>query len=98
HALPAPHDRSTVLLTYPFVHVPSGESAVDRAHNIYEVFLRYYVLGLAAAGSPWAMHTIGSSLAVDLDAYAAVRGVPRRDAAEDFYLVSKVAKLGPAAV
>ncbi len=86
--------EGAVLLTYPFRHVPSGEPTLDDAHGIYEAFLRYYVLGLGAAGSPYALHTIGSTLAVDVEAYAAVRGVPRRQAAEDFYLVNKVTKLG----
>ena len=83
-----------VLLTYPFRHVPGGDDAIDRAHAIYDSFLRYYVLGLRAAGSPHAHHTIGSTLAVDVHAYAAVRGMPRRQAAEDFYLVNKISKLG----
>lgn len=83
-----------VLMTYPFHHVTGDEAVIDEAHAIYEVFLRYYVLGLASARSPYALHTIGSTLAVDVDAYAAVRGVPRRQAAEDFYLVNKVRKLG----
>lgn len=88
--------EGAVLLTYPFHHVAGDEAAIDEAHAIYEVFLRYYVLGLAWARSPYALHTIGSTLAVDVNAYAAVRGVPRRQAAEDFYLVNKVRKLGAA--
>lgn len=83
-----------VLLTYPFRHVPGGDADVDRAHAIYELFLRYYVSGLRHAGSPYAFQTIGSCLATEVSAYAAVRGVPRRQAAEDFYLVNKMAKLG----
>ncbi len=83
-----------VLLTYPFRHVAGTETSIDTAHGIYEAFLRYYVLGLRSAGSRYALHTIGSTLAVEVGAYSAVRGMPRRQAAEDFYLVNKVAKLG----
>jgi hypothetical protein len=100
-ALAAADDASpaTVLLTYPFRHVASGDDVVDRAHFIYEASLRYYVLGLHAAGSPYAAHAIGSSMAVAAEAYAAIRGVPRqRRAAEDFYLVSKVMKIGASEV
>jgi hypothetical protein len=86
-----------VVVTYPFEHVPSGAADVDRASALYDVFLRYYVLGLASAGSPYAFHTIGSTLVVREDAYAAVRGFPRRNAAEDFYLLNKLAKVGPVA-
>lgn len=60
----------------------------------YEASLRYYVLGLKSAGSAYAFHSIGSSIAVSADAYAAVRGFPRRAAAEDFYLLNKLAKVG----
>ncbi|MEM6996981.1 MAG: hypothetical protein AAF721_41140 [Myxococcota bacterium] len=87
-----------VAFTRAFVHVPSGDEALDRATALYELTLRYYVAGLTIAGSPWAMHTIGSCISVDAEAYAAVRGVPLRAAGEDFYLLAKVAKLGPVAV
>ena len=80
---------------YPFTHDRSSEPALDRATCLYELSLRYYVLGLAWAGSPYAMHTIGSTLAVDHQAYAVVRGVPPRAAGEDFYLLDKLAKVAP---
>jgi hypothetical protein len=84
---------TSVALTYPFWHQTEGE--LGAALGLYEISLRYYVLGLRWAGSPQAFHTIGSTLAVDASAYAAVRGVPRRMAAEDFYMLAKLAKLGP---
>jgi hypothetical protein len=84
---------TSVALTYPFWHQTEGE--LGAALGLYEISLRYYVLGLRWAGSPYAFHTIGSTLAVDAGAYAAVRGVPRRMAAEDFYMLAKLAKLGP---
>jgi hypothetical protein len=87
----------SVALTYGFWHgsAPARDAWVDAATGLYEIYLRYHRLGLAWSGSPYALHTIGSSLAVDARAYAAVRGVPRRQAAEDFYLVNKLVKLGP---
>ncbi len=86
------------ILTYPFWHDTAHAEVSDAiaiATALYEVYLRYHVLGLRYAGSPYAAHTIGSALAVDAWSYAAVRGVPLRRAGEDFYLVGKVAKLGP---
>lgn len=83
-----------VAMTRPFVHVPQGDTEVDVATALYELTLRYYVAALADAGSPWAMHTIGSCLSVSATAYATVRGLPVRAAGEDFYLLAKVAKLG----
>tara|TARA_B100000809_G_scaffold266729_1_gene331044 strand:- start:3313 stop:4665 length:1353 start_codon:yes stop_codon:yes gene_type:complete len=81
-------------LIYRFSHKSSGHSLVDDAHAKYEAFLRYYVLGLQHAGSPYAFHTIGSCIAVTPTAYAAVRGIPKRQAGEDFYLLNKLAKVG----
>ncbi len=46
---------------------------------------------------PYAYHTLGSCLAVRASAYAHVRGFPKRAGAEDFYLLNKLAKLGPIA-
>jgi hypothetical protein len=85
--------RASALL-YPFTHRPEDDPALARAIALYEISLRYYVLGLAYAGSPYAYHTIGSTLAVDAAAYAKVRGFPKRTAGEDFYLLSKLAKVG----
>ena len=58
----------------------------------YEIFLRYYVLGLRHAGSPYAFPSIGSTMICTADAYVAVGGMNRRDAAEDFYFLNKLAK------
>jgi hypothetical protein len=81
-------------LIYPFWHHCEPPAALADAMQRYEVFLRYYVLGLADAGSPYAFHTLGSTLAIHASAYAKVRGFPRRSAGEDFYLVNKLAKVG----
>lgn len=80
---------------FPFWHEPSADAAITRATALYELSLRYYVAGLAAAGSPYAFHTIGSAMAVHAHAYAAVRGTPKREAGEDFYLLGKIAKVEP---
>ena len=79
-------------LIYPFVH--AVESGVGEAIWAYEASLRYYVLGLRYAGSRYAFHTIGSLITVTPYAYAAVRGVPKRSGAEDFYLLNKLRKVG----
>jgi glycosyltransferase involved in cell wall biosynthesis len=60
----------------------------------YEIFLRYWTLGLRYAGSPWAFHSIGSTIAVSTEAYLEVRGMNRREAGEDFYFLNKLAKTG----
>lgn len=83
-----------VALTYPFWHQCEKTSTSGRALELYEMSLRYYVLGLHWAGSPYAFHCIGSTMAIRAQAYHQVRGVPKRQAGEDFYLLNKLAKLG----
>lgn len=58
----------------------------------YEIFLRYYVLGLKAAASPYAFHTIGSTMASSYESYIKIEGMNKRKAAEDFYFMEKLAK------
>ena len=60
----------------------------------YEIFLRYWVLGLKYAKSPWAFHSIGSTIVTLTEAYLGVRGMNKREAGEDFYFLSKLAKMG----
>lgn len=61
---------------------------------LYEISLRYYVIGTRYAGSPYAFPTVGSTQAFTPEAYCQVRGFPRREAGEDFYLMNKLAKVG----
>jgi hypothetical protein len=80
-----------------YSHRPDQDSALQAAICCYEIFLRYYVLGLGFAGSPYAFHTIGSTMICTPESYVAVRGMNRRDAAEDFYFLDKLAKWSPVA-
>jgi hypothetical protein len=87
-------DPSSALL-FPFRHEASGSASIDYATQLYELSLRYYVLGLEWAGSPYAFQSLGSSIALDVEAYAKVRGFPRLQAGEDFYVLCKLAKVAP---
>ncbi len=87
HTLP----RASAFV-YPFWHVTTPP--FERAGALYDLSLRYYVMGLRRARSPYAFHTLGSTFAIDTLAYARVRGVPNRLAGEDFYLLSKLRKTG----
>jgi len=88
-------NAEAVAAIYPFRHVDGEDQCCNTATALYELRLHHYVLGLEYAGSPYAYHTLGSCLAVKADAYAQVRGFPKRAGAEDFYLLNKLAKLGP---
>lgn len=90
----APTGVRRVALTLPFMHVAGGQAAVDTATAFYELSLRYYTLGLSFAGSPYAYESLGSTIVALAEAYAEVRGFPRRQAGEDFYLLDKLAKVG----
>ncbi len=70
----------------------TDDKETSEAIICYEIFLRYYVLGLQYSGSPFAFHTIGSSMACDYESYIKVEGMNKRKAAEDFYFLEKLAK------
>ena len=97
--LAVPENVSAIVR--PFSHISRSKSQNDdqrKAHHqavlLYEISLRYYVNRLAHANSPYAFHTIGSTISVNARDYALVRGTPRRLAGEDFYLLNKLAKTG----
>lgn len=78
-----------------FSHDISGDDEETKAIICYEIFLRYYVLGLAFAKSDYAFHTIGSTMLCTPEAYVKVEGMNKRKAAEDFYFLEKLAKIYP---
>lgn len=86
--------EGTGAAIYSFEHRFDPDPVLGEAARLYEISLRYYVLGLAWAGSPYAYHSMGSCLAIPAAAYARVRGFPRRNALEDFHALNKLAKTG----
>jgi hypothetical protein len=90
-----PKDLKAGAALFPFWHVLCDEAHLAYVAQVYEMSLHYYVLGLRYAGSPYAFHTVGSSIAVHAKTYEQVRGFPKREAAEDFYLLDKIAKTAP---
>ncbi len=96
------HDGNTMLRA--FYHSPDSlnhaalpdEQTRDQMDAaLYDLYLLYYPAGLRQAGSPYGFPTIGSALSCKFEAYAHVRGFPKRNAAEDFYMLNKLRKLGP---
>ncbi len=86
--------KEAAAAVYFFDHRFEPDVDLTEAARLYEISLRYYVLGLAWAGSPYAYQSMGSCLAISPEAYAAVRGFPKKNAAEDFYVLNKLAKVG----
>lgn len=72
-----------------FEHAPEP---LTEAIIVYEIFLRYYVNGLRYSKSPYAFHTIGSSMACTAESYIKIEGMNKKKAAEDFYFLEKLAK------
>ena len=78
-----------------FAHDISCRDEETKAIICYEIFLRYYVLGLKFANTDYAFHTIGSTMLCTPQAYVKVEGMNKRKAAEDFYFLEKLAKVYP---
>ena len=85
-------EREEGAYLYSYRHESTDPEVLRRA-QLYELHMRHYVAGLRLAGSPYAFHTLGSTISVSATAYAQVRGFPRRDAAEDFYFLNKLSKV-----
>ena len=76
-------------------HLSPDQERIATATELYELKLHHYVLQLRALDSPYGFHALGSSCLFNSGAYASVRGMPLRSAAEDFYLLNKLAKVAP---
>ncbi|MCZ7602527.1 MAG: hypothetical protein M5R37_06655 [Melioribacteraceae bacterium] len=88
----------STLLNYTNKDIKAG--VIKYAHEMdneaiinYEMFLRYYVLGLKFADSPYAYHSIGSCMVIDPITYVKIGGMNKKKAGEDFYFLEKAAKL-----
>lgn len=76
-----------------YEHLLPDDDREKTAIIIYEIFLRYYVLGLKYAESPFAFDTIGSTMFCDVESYIKIGGMNKKKAAEDFYFMEKLAKI-----
>lgn len=77
------------FLLYPFQHDASSIPAA-----LYEFSVLWFACGTQSAGSPYGYPSIGSTIACRAEAYAKVRGWPKRTAGEDFYFLNKLRKVG----
>ena len=76
-----------VNFLHPIDNQPFAEAIIK-----YEISLRYYVLGLKFAQSPFAYFSIGSTMFSSWVAYVKIGGMNKRKAGEDFYFMEKLAK------
>lgn len=76
-----------------YEHSINAENEYTAAIICYELYLRYYLLGITFAGSPYAFHTIGSTMICDFESYIKIGGMNKLKAAEDFYFLEKLSKI-----
>jgi len=76
-----------------FEHTLPDDKIEKAAILNYELFLRYYVLGLKYAKSHYAYNWVGSTIVCDAESYINVGGMNKRKAGEDFYFLEKLAKI-----
>lgn len=78
-----------------FAHQPASTTRGQWAIDSYELYLRYYVEGLRWARSPYAFHTVGSTMVCTADGYVRAGGISaKRQAGEDFYFLQELQKVG----
>ncbi|MFO7830978.1 MAG: glycosyltransferase family A protein [Desulfuromonadaceae bacterium] len=77
-----------------FAHAPCADLIQQLAIEDYELYLRCHVAALQWAGSPYAYHSIGSTMASSAYAYVNCGGMNLRQAGEDFYFLQQLAKTG----
>ena len=90
--------RRLTAATVAFSHQRGEDGPTDDAICWYETFIRYYTMGLEYAGSPYAYHSIGSTIVCTAEGYLSVRGMSIREAGEDFYFLNKLAKTAPISI
>ena len=75
-----------------FSHTASKSQEINNSIKIYEKFIKETSKNLKYANSPYYYHSIGSTMTCTAEAYAAVGGMPKKNATEDFYFLESLAK------
>ncbi len=85
-------DKTFIAGVTDFSHqVPKSKEKI-KSIKIYEDILRHISSKMKDSGSPYFYHSIGSTMTCLANAYAAVGGIPRKKATEDFYFLQELAK------
>ena len=75
-----------------FSHQKSNSIKQEIAIKKYEKFIQSTSLNMKKSGSPYNYHSIGSTITCNANTYAAVGGMPKKKATEDFYFLESIAK------
>ncbi len=77
---------------FPFKHV-SNDTILQKCARLYEMHMEHYEKSLSKSGSIYGFTALGSTMVIGASTYAAVRGFPKKNAGEDFYMLNKIRKL-----
>jgi hypothetical protein len=77
-----------------FKHQDSTDPGESAAIAEYELFMRYFVIALRIAGSPYAYYSLGSATVCAAEAYVRAGGMRERSGGEDFYFMQALRKTG----
>ena len=86
------HTACSIYFEHP-LDVTQTDENIIKYIIMYELHLRYFLWANKFSGFPWAVHTVGSALAVKAFQYMKAGGMNRRQAGEDFYFIQKLAPL-----
>ena len=82
-------NKEAVSIYYEHPTADFNGNEVDKAIYIYELHLRYFICMQRLIDLPFAIHTVGSSMACTVAGYTRIGGMNRRQAGEDFYFLQK---------
>ncbi len=72
-----------------YEHQDKADDKGRAAIYCHEIFLRYCLMRLKYAKSPFAFHSICSAIICSTETYLTLRGMNQREAGEDFYFINK---------
>ena len=75
-----------------FSHYQSKNQKLTEAIKVYEKFIKHTSKNLKKSNSPYYYHSIGSTITSTALAYAAVGGMTKKIATEDFYFLESLSK------
>ena len=77
---------------FPFTHV-TNDTTLQKCARLYELHMDHYEKSVSESGSIYGFTALGSTMVIGASTYAAVRGFPKKNAGEDFYMLNKIRKL-----
>lgn len=86
------NNKNIKVAVVSYEHLLPEDEENRKAIICYEIFLRYYQLGLKYANSDYGFQVVGSTMICDYEAYINAEGMNKRKAAEDFYFLKKLGK------